>query len=50
MAIKARGYNNVGFIWSYQRDKIDRGDGEFLRKELRGFFKKYKSKLMQFID
>jgi hypothetical protein len=50
MAIKARGYNNVGFIWSYHRDKIDRGDGEFLREELRGFFKKYKSKLMQFID
>ena len=50
MAIKARGYNNVAFIWDYHRSKIEHGDGEFLREELRGFFKKYKSKLLQFID
>jgi hypothetical protein len=50
MAIKSRGYNNVGFIWNYHSDRIVRGDGEYLRDELVGFFKKYKSKLLQFID
>lgn len=50
LVIKSRGYANLGFIWNYHSDRVARGDGEYLRDELVCFFKKYKSKLLQFID
>jgi hypothetical protein len=50
MAIKSRGYGNVGFIWNWYTDKIAHGDGDCLREELRSFFKKYKSKLLRFVE
>jgi hypothetical protein len=50
LMLKSRGYNNINFIWNYHASNIVRGDDASLRGEFRSFFRKYKSKLMQFID
>jgi hypothetical protein len=50
MAIQSRGYTNISFIWSYFSSRISCGDSDLLRQELRGFFKKYKHKLLNYIE
>lgn len=49
-AIVLSGYQNPGFIWSHIADQAQRGETDFLKSLLTGYFRKRKSAMLELMD